>query len=124
MPAAAFLAMISSPGFLGDPLLKTQHLLGACEYERVSETEVVARQQLRAGHLRFVLLSPPDHTPEESDGVGVEVMTNEKQTGSRMRHTRRRRSVDTVMRRMTFTSRSAGLRKRGSWGGGSGGGRV
>lgn len=53
MPAASFLAMISSPGFLGDPLLKTQHLLGACEWEKVSDDYVIGRQQLRAGHLRF-----------------------------------------------------------------------
>lgn len=50
--AASFIAMISSAGFLGDPLLKTQHLLGACEYERIGENEIMAKQQLRAGHLR------------------------------------------------------------------------
>lgn len=47
--------MISSAGFLGDPLLKTQHLLGACEYERIGEKEIMAKQQLRAGHLRYVV---------------------------------------------------------------------
>lgn len=53
LDAASFIAMISSPGFLGDPLLKTQHLLGACEYERIGEKEIMAKQQLRAGHLRY-----------------------------------------------------------------------
>ena len=52
IPAADFISMISSTGFLGDPLLKTQHLLGACEYERIDEKTIMARQQLRAGHLR------------------------------------------------------------------------
>ncbi|KFX92687.1 hypothetical protein V490_05238 [Pseudogymnoascus sp. VKM F-3557] len=53
MAAESFVAMVSSPGFLGDPLLKTQHLLGACEWEKVDDNFVIARQQLRAGHLRF-----------------------------------------------------------------------
>jgi len=53
MPAAAFVEMMSSPGFLGDPLLKTQHLLGLCEWDKVNDDFVIARQQLRAGHLRF-----------------------------------------------------------------------
>ncbi|KFY92186.1 hypothetical protein V500_04273 [Pseudogymnoascus sp. VKM F-4518 (FW-2643)] len=53
MAAESFVAMMSSPGFLGDPLLKTQHLLGACEWEKVNDDYVIARQQLRAGHLRF-----------------------------------------------------------------------
>lgn len=53
MAAESFVAMMSSPGFLGDPLLKTQHLLGACEWEKVNADFVIARQQLRAGHLRF-----------------------------------------------------------------------
>ncbi|KFY25109.1 hypothetical protein V493_04824 [Pseudogymnoascus sp. VKM F-4281 (FW-2241)] len=53
MAADSFVAMMSSPGFLGDPLLKTQHLLGACEWEKIDDGFVIARQQLRAGHLRF-----------------------------------------------------------------------
>lgn len=53
MPAESFVKMVSSDGFLGDPLVKTQHLLGATEWERVSETEVIGHHQLRAAHLRF-----------------------------------------------------------------------
>ncbi len=53
MPAEEFVNMISSDGFLGDPLIKTQHLLGATEWERISETEVVGHHQLRAAHNRF-----------------------------------------------------------------------
>ncbi|RAH69478.1 scytalone dehydratase arp1 [Aspergillus aculeatinus CBS 121060] len=53
MQADDFLAMISSEGFLGDPCVKTQHLLGAHWWERVSETEVIGHHQLRAAHLRY-----------------------------------------------------------------------
>ncbi len=53
MSAESFVKMVSSDGFLGDPLIKTQHLLGATEWKRVSETEVVGHHQLRAAHLRF-----------------------------------------------------------------------
>ena len=53
MPAESFVRMVSSDGFLGDPLVKTQHLLGATEWEQVSETEVIGHHQLRAAHLRF-----------------------------------------------------------------------
>lgn len=53
MPAETFVKMVSSDGFLGDPLVKTQHLLGATEWERVSETEVIGHHQLRAAHLRY-----------------------------------------------------------------------
>ncbi len=53
MPAEEFVNMISSDGFLGDPLIKTQHLLGATEWKRISETEVIGHHQLRAAHNRF-----------------------------------------------------------------------
>lgn len=57
MSVDSFLAMVSSPGFLGDPCIKTQHLLGATWWERISETEIVGHHQLRAAHLR---LTGPD----------------------------------------------------------------
>lgn len=53
MLADDFVRMISDDGFLGDPLVKTQHLLGATEWERISDTEVIGHHQLRAAHLRF-----------------------------------------------------------------------
>jgi scytalone dehydratase len=65
MTAADFIAMISAPGFLGDPLLKTQHLLGACEWEKVSDDYIIGHQQLRAGHLRF---TDATHTVEAKRG--------------------------------------------------------
>jgi len=50
MPAADFLVMASHDDFLGDPCVKTQHLMGATRWERVSETKVVGHHQLRAAH--------------------------------------------------------------------------
>jgi len=65
MDAEDFIAMISDPGFLGDPLLKTQHLLGATEWIKVSDTEIIGHHQLRAAHLRY---TDPDHKVEEKRG--------------------------------------------------------
>jgi scytalone dehydratase len=53
MPAADFLAMISSPAVLGDPTLKTQHFCGASKWEMVSPTEVIAWHQLRVPHQKY-----------------------------------------------------------------------
>jgi scytalone dehydratase len=50
MPAEEFLAMVTDENFLGDPTVKTQHLLGASQWKRISETEVVGTHQLRAAH--------------------------------------------------------------------------
>lgn len=51
--AADFVAMMSSEAFLGDPLVKTQHLMGARRLEYISETEVIGHHQIRAAHLRY-----------------------------------------------------------------------
>ena len=72
MPAESFVEMVSSDGFLGDPLVKTQHLLGATEWEHISETEVVGHHQLRAAHLRFT-----DVTMQRVDRRGHSHATNE-----------------------------------------------
>jgi scytalone dehydratase len=53
MPAAEFIAMISSPTVLGDPTLKTQHFCGASRYEMVSPTEVIGWHQLRVPHQKY-----------------------------------------------------------------------
>ena len=50
MLADDFIAMVSNDDFLGDPCVKTQHLIGATRWERVSEFEVVGRHQLRAAN--------------------------------------------------------------------------
>ena len=50
MSAADYMKMVTHPGFLGDPTIKTQHLLGQTWWEKVSETEVIGHHQLRAAH--------------------------------------------------------------------------
>lgn len=50
MPADEFIAMISDPSVLGNPLLRTQHFFGASRWERVSDTEVIGYHQLRVPH--------------------------------------------------------------------------
>ncbi|KAJ5035557.1 uncharacterized protein L3040_008023 [Drepanopeziza brunnea f. sp. 'multigermtubi'] len=50
MSAAAFVKMVSSPNFLGNPCLETQHLLGARRYERVSDSRIIGYHQIRAAH--------------------------------------------------------------------------
>ena len=53
MPAADFVAMVSRDTVLGDPLLKTQHFVGATTWRRVAADEVVAWHQLRVPHQRY-----------------------------------------------------------------------
>lgn len=48
-----FISMLSSPDFVGDPLVRTQHLVGAAAYEWVSEAEITATYQIRAAHQRY-----------------------------------------------------------------------
>ena len=45
--------MASDPHVLGDPLLKTQHFVGASRWEKVSDTEVIGWHQLRVPHQRY-----------------------------------------------------------------------
>ena len=67
MPAKEFLGMMSAPQFLGDPLIRTQHMMGASKYERLSETEVVGHHQIRAAHQRY---TGPDKLKVENKGHG------------------------------------------------------
>jgi scytalone dehydratase len=53
MPADEFVAMVSSPTVLGDPLLMTQHFIGGTKWEKISDTEVVGVHQLRVPHQRY-----------------------------------------------------------------------
>lgn len=53
MESDAFIAMMSSPDFVGNPVIRTQHLLGAVSYEYVSENEIIAIHQIRAAHQRY-----------------------------------------------------------------------
>lgn len=72
MTAAEFMAMVTDENFLGDPCVKTQHLLGFAKWEKISETEVVGHHQLRAAHqvytaadLRTVKLKGHSHATNE-----------------------------------------------------------
>ncbi|KAL4802407.1 Scytalone dehydratase [Aspergillus unguis] len=51
--AEDFTLMISAPTLLGNPVVRTQHLIGASWWESVSETEAVGHHQIRAAHVRF-----------------------------------------------------------------------
>jgi len=53
MPAEEYLAMASNPDVLGDPLLMTQHFIGASRWEKVSDDEVIGYHQLRVPHQRW-----------------------------------------------------------------------
>ncbi|KAH7014676.1 scytalone dehydratase [Macrophomina phaseolina] len=53
MPADQFIAMASDPKFLGNPLLKTQHFIGASRWQQVSETEITGRHQVRVPHQKY-----------------------------------------------------------------------
>lgn len=67
-----YLAMLSDPGFLGDPLLKTQHLLGASRWEKVNDELIVGMHQVRAAHVRFA-----DETFHTEEMRGHSHATNE-----------------------------------------------
>lgn len=53
MPAADFVRLMSSTGFLGDQLIHTQHHIGASKWDKISENEVIGYHQLRAAHQRY-----------------------------------------------------------------------
>ncbi|KAK1638815.1 Scytalone dehydratase-domain-containing protein [Colletotrichum phormii] len=52
MPAEDYVAMMSSKPMLDSPL-KTQHLVGASRWEKISDTEVVGHHQLRVPHQKY-----------------------------------------------------------------------
>lgn len=45
--------MVSSAGFVGDPLVDTQHFIGGSKFERTGEDSVTGYHQLRAAHQRY-----------------------------------------------------------------------
>ena len=45
--------MMSSPGFLGNPNVDTQHHMGACRFRRVGPDEIEGKWQIRAAHQRY-----------------------------------------------------------------------
>ncbi|KAL4968759.1 uncharacterized protein BDV14DRAFT_187543 [Aspergillus stella-maris] len=50
MPAAEFIAMASSPHFLGNPYLKTQHLVGRTKWEKIDDDLILGHHQMRVAH--------------------------------------------------------------------------
>lgn len=67
MPADEFVAIMSHVGFVGDPLVHTQHHIGASKWQKVSSDEVIGHHQLRAAHQRYTAL---DLKTVESKGHG------------------------------------------------------
>lgn len=54
LPAAELVAMASSPHFLGNKRVKTQHLVGgASKWIKTSETEITGHHQMRVAHQRY-----------------------------------------------------------------------
>ncbi|OTA95475.1 hypothetical protein M434DRAFT_393708 [Hypoxylon sp. CO27-5] len=54
MPADAFVEMASDPKVLGNPRLKTQHLVGGVpKWNQTSETEITGYHQMRVAHQRY-----------------------------------------------------------------------
>jgi scytalone dehydratase len=53
MPAEEFIQLVSNPGFLGNPLIKTQHFVGATRWEKTSDSDVTGRHQVRVAHQKY-----------------------------------------------------------------------
>lgn len=45
--------MVSSPHFLGNKRIKTQHFIGATKWSQVSPTDIIAEQQMRVAHQKY-----------------------------------------------------------------------
>ena len=67
MPAEEFIGIMSHAGFVGDPLVHTQHHIGASKWEKISDEEVIGHHQLRAAHQRY---TGPDKQTVENKGHG------------------------------------------------------
>lgn len=54
MPADELVQMASSPHFLGNQRIKTQHLVGgAAKWTKTSDTEIVGYHQMRVAHQKY-----------------------------------------------------------------------
>lgn len=53
MPADDFVGIMSHVGFIGDPLVHTQHHIGASKWQVLPDGEVIGHHQLRAAHQRY-----------------------------------------------------------------------
>lgn len=52
-PAAEYIATVNAAEKLGNPVVATQHLLGASTWSRPATNNITATYQVRAQHLRF-----------------------------------------------------------------------
>lgn len=53
LPAEQFLGMVSSPQFLGNQRIKTQHFIGATKWSQTSADEITAQHQMRVAHQKY-----------------------------------------------------------------------
>ena len=54
LPASEFLAQLRNPLFLGDPLVDSQHFIGAAaKWVKLSDNEIIGTHQSRAAHIRW-----------------------------------------------------------------------
>lgn len=65
MPSDEFVHIMSHVGFVCDPLVRTQHHIGASRWQKIREDYVVGHHQLRAAHQRY---SATDRKKVESRG--------------------------------------------------------
>ena len=54
MLAEDFVALVASPKMFGNPLLRTQHLVGASKWEKATDNEIFAYHQIRSGSVQLV----------------------------------------------------------------------
>lgn len=67
MSREEFVSIMSHVGLVGDPLVHTQHHIGASKWQKISEEEAVGYHQLRAAHQRY---TGPDRRLVENKGHG------------------------------------------------------
>ncbi|KAL4862724.1 Scytalone dehydratase [Aspergillus spectabilis] len=70
MSAEEFVQMAGSKHFLGGPDIYTQHLLGSSCYEKLSDTEINGKYQIRAAHVRYTDLETKE-VKAKGHGHGV-----------------------------------------------------
>lgn len=53
IPAVEFIAKVREPGFMGNPRVKSSHLVGASRYSQKSDDYIVGTHQMRVMHQRY-----------------------------------------------------------------------
>jgi scytalone dehydratase len=53
MPAEDFVKLVSSPKFLGNARIKTQHFIGASKWVQSGENEIIGFHQMRVAHQKY-----------------------------------------------------------------------